>query len=203
MHGRRQCMREQTAARGWCFTATRSTVRRAGHACEAGVRRGEARWISRQERCAPAGPCRTRSRWELQPRRQNHPCPGRRPWPCCRAACCRRPSRPRRRRSQHGHHGDWPSSAADGRRSSSGSTCDLLRVRHASRAASTARRRRALHSGLLPVARLIARRGGGKAHGHCFAPFSGYGWFHSLLTVWIEHVYKTTPPKFTKSYDVT
>ena len=47
---------------------------------------GEARCMSRQERCAPAGPCRTRSRWELQPRRQTRPCPGRRPWPCCRAA---------------------------------------------------------------------------------------------------------------------
>ena len=31
------CMREQTAARSWCFTATYSTVCRAGRACKAAV----------------------------------------------------------------------------------------------------------------------------------------------------------------------
>jgi hypothetical protein len=61
----------------------------------------------------------------------------------------------------------------------------LLRVRHASRAASTGRRRRSLHSPLSPG----ARSGGARAQGHR----SGYGFFRSLWTACAEHVYKTMP----------
>ena len=177
-------MREQTAARVWCFTRTRSTVRRAGHACEARVRRGA---VHQQ-----AGAVRTgRSLSHTKPvgaaaSPAKSPVPRRRPWPCCRAAYCRHPSRSHRRRSQHGHHGDCQVLQAVGavRRVP---RVALLRVRHASRAASTAlgvavcAQWAPLYTSL--VFAQWREEGGGNARGRCLRPFSGDGWFHSLLTV--------------------
>ena len=88
---------------------------------------------------------------------------------------------------QHGHHGDCQVLQAVGavRRVP---RVALLRVRHASRAASTAlgvavcAQWAPLYTSL--VFAQWREEGGGKSRGRCLRPFSGDGWFHSLLTVW-------------------
>ena len=65
---------------------------------------------------------------------------------------------------------------------------------------------RATGSTLHPSLLLIAKRreeGGGQGIRRVKSRFSGYGFFRSLLTVWIEHVYKTMPPDLTEPYKVT